>query len=392
MTNPKPVFPRVLIVDDDAGMRETIGDNFEALGYEHGEAATGAEAIDRAAYGRFDVILMDYNLPDTTGLETIRRLRAAGAASEFVMLTGREDAEVTVGAIDEAACAFLVKPAAFPDVRRAVDRAWEKKRLRDENKSLIAELRVANLQLAQFNEQLERLSQMKSRFLAMASHDLANTVMGLQAGYELLVASLGGDEALDAEQKKRLAYIGGAIKQVGHLIQDLVDWESIEQGKLRVSPEPISAAAIIEEAMPGPQARAKAKGIDVSVEIMPSLSPILGDRNRLLQVLNNLLENAIRHTTTGGRITVSLRSLGSEVVFAVKDTGEGLPAGEADKIFASFYQAESRAGGGRMGLGLSIAKEVLEAHHGRIWVESAGPDKGATFQFAVPVAPGLGKP
>jgi signal transduction histidine kinase len=166
----------------------------------------------------------------------------------------------------------------------------------------------------------------------------------------------------------------------------LVDWASIEQGKFRLEPMAFNPGEMVSEAIVGPQARALARAIALGAEIEPGLPSVTADKRRLAQVLNNLLENAIRHTSRGGRITVLVSRKDGEVRFAVRDSGEGIAPEEVEKIFQSFYQGSGKSGGGRLGLGLSIAKEIVEAHKGRLWVESPGLGKGATFFCTVPAA------
>ncbi|MEK9144658.1 MAG: ATP-binding protein [Elusimicrobiota bacterium] len=125
----------------------------------------------------------------------------------------------------------------------------------------------------------------------------------------------------------------------------------------------------------------------LSCSIAPDLSPVLADKRRLTQVLGNLLENALRHTPKGGGVTVLVERQDREVRFAVRDTGDGIAPEELRKIFESFYQSNAPGGQhGRLGLGLSIAKEIVSSHGGRLWVESQGLGKGATFYFTIPAA------
>ncbi|OGR84449.1 MAG: hypothetical protein A3J74_09490 [Elusimicrobia bacterium RIFCSPHIGHO2_02_FULL_57_9] len=233
--------------------------------------------------------------------------------------------------------------------------------------------------------------------MSMASHDLSNSLMTLQVSFEMLLTTI----SLNDEQEKRVAYISNGIGQISRLIDDLVDWASIEQGKLRLETAMFAPGAMVEEISMGPQARAQARGIALKADIEPNLPEIRADKKRIAQVLNNLLENAIRHTLKGGEITIILRRLPvdgnkQEIQLAVRDTGEGIAPDELERIFRSFYQGKTSATGGRLGLGLSIAKEIVEAHKWRLWVESPGVGQGATFLFTIPVparleAAGYGK-
>ena len=224
---------------------------------------------------------------------------------------------------------------------------------------------------------------MKSKFMSMSSHDLSNSLMTLQVSYEMLSATL----TPNADQAKRMQYISSGINQIARLIEDLVDWAAIEQGKLRMERSDFAPGKMVEDAIVGPQAKATQRGISLHPVVEPDLPSINADKKRVSQVLNNLLENALRHTAKGGAVSVHVsRTPAGEVRFAVKDTGEGIAPDEITKIFESFYQTAGDGGArGRLGLGLSIAREIVGIHGGRIWVESEGRGKGATFFFTVPV-------
>jgi len=377
---------RILIVDDDANLRESIRDNLELEDYDCTEAGSGAEAMKAVVTGSFDVILMDYNLPDKTGIEVIHDIRKVHDDGEILMLTAHASLDTAVQAIQEAVYDFLVKPVDFDRLKRSIMKATERLRLGRENKRLIGDLQKAN-------EQLLYLSNMKSKFLSMASHDLSNSLMTLQVSFEMLTMSLQPDE----EQRKRLHYITSGLSQLSRLIEDLVDWASIEQGKFRLEPEVQTAAEIIDASVGGVAMRAKQRGILVNTQVGKDLPRLFADKRRLTQVLCNLLENALRHSAKGGKVTVSVGQdggAGEAVQFAVKDTGEGIEPSEIKKIFESFYQPASAGGArGRLGLGLSISQEIVQSHGGKIWVHSDGKGKGATFFFTVPVKPaGSGAP
>jgi len=365
---------KILIVDDDANIREGVGDILDASGYETAQAASGAEAVAQVKKSSFDVILMDYNLTDGTGIDAIKQIRALNADSQILMITGNASLDAAVRAIQESVDDFLQKPVNPDQLKRAIAKSLEKMKLRQENRRLIDDLQKAN-------DQLGRLSSMKSKFMSMASHDLSNSLMTLQVSFEMLAQTINPD----ADQKKRMQYISNGIGQIARLIEDLVDWASIEQGKFRLETNLFDPGAMVEEVVVGPQARAAARGLTLSTEIGKGLPTLSADKKRLVQVLNNLLENAIRHTPKGGVLSVKVERDGSDVRFAVIDNGDGIAAADQSRLFESFYQGAGGAGG-RLGLGLSISREIVHSHKGRIWVESPGLGKGATFLFTLPAA------
>ncbi len=366
---------KILIVDDDANIREGVGDILDAEGYAIAQAGSGGEAVAQVKKTSFDVILMDYNLTDGTGIDAIKQIRALNADSQILMITGNASLDTAVKAIQESVDDFLTKPVQPDLLKRAIEKSLEKMRLKQENRRLIEDLKKVN-------DQLSRLSAMKSKFMSMASHDLSNSLMTLQVSFEMLAQTIKPDE----DQKKRMHYISNGIGQISRLIEDLVDWASIEQGKFRLETNLFDPGTMVEEVVIGPQARAQSRGLTLRTEIAAGLPTISADKKRLAQVLNNLLENAVRHTPRGGTVLVRVARDGGAVRFAVADNGDGIAAGELSKIFESFYQGAGTSSGGRLGLGLSISREIVHSHKGRIWVESAGQGKGATFLFTIPVS------
>jgi signal transduction histidine kinase len=369
---------KVLIVDDDAHLRETLHDLLEMEGYEVYEAASGMEAMNMVASDFYHIILMDFNLTDKTGIEVIKDIRKLNKDSQILMMTAHASLDTAVKAIQESVYDFLIKPVDFSYLKNAIRRAEDKLRLEQENQRLLNVLQEQN-------KELDRLNNMKSKFLSMASHDLSNALMTLQISFEMLVSSI---KEPTEDQKKKINFITTSIQQIGRLVGDLVDWASIEQGKFRLEKNYFEMYKLIEEIIDGPKARALQKNIEIKTEIIKEgLKMVLADKRRITQVVLNLLENAIRHTPRGGKITVRVEKAKDEdgVCVSVIDTGEGIAPDVLSNLFQSFYQPPgSKAGHGRLGLGLSISKEIVQAHNGRIWVESEGVGKGSAFKFIIP--------
>lgn len=371
---------KILIVDDDAHLRETLRDLLEMEGYEVFEASSGAEAMSLVASDFYHIILMDFNLTDKTGIEVIKDIRKLNKDSQILMMTAHASLDTAVKAIQESVYDFLIKPVDFNYLKNAIRRAEEKLRLEQENERLLNVLKEQN-------KELDRLNNMKSKFLSMASHDLSNALMTLQISFEMLAASIKNPTD---DQKKKMDFINTSIQQISRLVGDLVDWASIEQGKFRLEKNYFEMDKLIDELIVGPRARASQKNIEILTDIRKDgLKMVLADKRRISQVILNLLENAIRHTPRGGKITVRVQKCDGEdsVCVSVIDTGEGIPPEVLQNLFQSFYQPPgSKAGHGRLGLGLSISKEIIQAHNGRIWVESEGVGKGSTFSFTIPFA------
>jgi signal transduction histidine kinase len=174
-----------------------------------------------------------------------------------------------------------------------------------------------------------------------------------------------------------------SAERMDRLIGDMLDLAKIQAGQLQVAGQPVDVASLAQEVLEtfGPLAERKHARLEGSV---PDELRARGDRNRLLEVLSNLVDNAIKFTPEGGSVTMRAERSGSDVVVSVADTGPGIPEDELPHVWERYWKARKKGGVG-LGLGLSIAKGLVEAHGGRIWVESEF-GKGATFRFTVPQA------
>jgi signal transduction histidine kinase len=161
----------------------------------------------------------------------------------------------------------------------------------------------------------------------------------------------------------------------------------LETGSLAIEPARVPAAQIVLVSEASHRALVDSGSHQLRVELAPELPDIWGDRDRLFQVFENLLGNAIKFTPAGGQITLGARPGEGEIVFWVADTGEGISAANLPRLFERFWQARKGERRGA-GLGLGIAKGIVEAHGGRLWVEST-PGQGSTFHFTVPIAPSV---
>jgi signal transduction histidine kinase len=173
-----------------------------------------------------------------------------------------------------------------------------------------------------------------------------------------------------------------AAKRMNRLIQDLLDVALMEAGQLTIERAQLSAVGLIVEAVDVQRPLASSSSLELRVEVETDVPDVLGDRDRLLQVFENLIGNAIKFTKAGGRITAGAASRDNEVVFWVADTGCGIASENLPRVFDRFWQA-TKVGRQGAGLGLPITKGIVEAHGGRIWVESTAGN-GSTFFFTIP--------
>jgi PAS domain S-box-containing protein len=225
----------------------------------------------------------------------------------------------------------------------------------------------------------------REQTLAVVSHDLRNPLGSVSAAAELILEVPLTDE----RRRQQLEIVRRSAERMNRLIEDLLDLARIDAGGLSVRPERCHVVPLLREAAELLMLRAREREVEVEVSCAEGDLPVVrADRDRVLQVLSNLLVNAIRHTPPGGHVTLSgTRGGGSDpgmVVLAVADTGVGIPEGHLEHLFDRFWRPEG-SDRDSAGLGLAIVKGIVEAHGGRVWVESA-VGEGSTFRFTLPTA------
>lgn len=292
-------------------------------------------------------------------VELVRDSELLGLVKHAIAERATVSGEVVIGTVRQRSFAVTASPVQAEDSSGAV------------------------LVLHEVTEQ-RRLERVRRDFVANVSHEFKTPLTAIQGFAETL---LGG--ALDDQHNRRrfVEIIRDHALRLARLTDDLLRLSLIEIGKLEFHIEPVSASALIESCVETARLKASQKQLTVRMDCPAQLPLVLGDANRLLEVLQNLLDNAIQYTPAGGQITVRAQAAEQEVILTVADTGIGIPQAEQERIFERFYRvdaARSREVGGT-GLGLSIARHIVQAHGGRIWVESA-VGQGSRFHFSVPLA------
>lgn len=240
-----------------------------------------------------------------------------------------------------------------------------------------ASLAIDNARLYAESQQAVRA---REEVLAIVSHDLRNPLNAVTLGASLLQTS----ESLSDEDREQVETMAASARRMSRLIADLLDVTRVEGGKrLPIDPETVEASELLREAEELFRSQAAAAEVTMAYDAGDALPPVRADRHRVMQVLSNLIGNSLKFTPRGGRITVGAKDDGDAVLFSVEDTGPGIPKQHLADVFSPYWQAK-RAERMGAGLGLPIAKGVVEAHGGRIWVESEAGE-GTRFYFTLPI-------
>lgn len=368
----------ILLVEDNPGDARLIqlmlaaadGPRFDVV-----RADRLATAVETLCGGAVDVVLLDLSLPDAHGLETVSRTLECAPDAAIVVLTGLNDETVAIRAMKAGAQDYLVKGQFEEAVLvRAIRYAMERKRLdRDRRRLLLA--------AEEARAQAESAVRGRDEVLRIVSHDLGNSLSAVGIHATLLERARAGEPPED-DVRRRAQAIRLLVKQMHELRQDLLDAASIEAGRLSMTPGRESVPTVLDEISDTLQQLAVEKQIELVSEVPGRLPEVRADRQRLQQVLMNLLGNAVKFTPPGGRVRLGAREEGGFVRFTVEDTGPGIAAEQIEHIFDRFWKG-GRGDRKGAGLGLAIADGIVKAHGGAIWVESR-LGEGSAFHFTIP--------
>jgi signal transduction histidine kinase len=369
---------RVLLIEDnpaDARFIEVMLAESTALDFRLTWAGNLTDGVRALQAGEFDVVLLDLGLPESTGLDTLERLRASTPLPTLVVFSGLTDEGVAVQALQSGAQDYLVKgqvdgPQLARSIRYALGRFQTEEALRRRTQ-----------ELSEAKERAEIANRAKSTFLACMSHDLRTPLNGILGFAQLLQM----DGALDARQMTAVRAIRDSGEHLLALINDILDLAKIEAGKVELVPAEVEPRRLFETAVELIRMKAAQRnGLRVLCELSPGLPTKLNvDERRLRQVVLNLLDNAVKFTDTGHvRLCVEHRSP-SRLCVQVEDTGVGMGEEELARIFQPFEQVGGvqRRGAGT-GLGLVISRKFVQLMGGDLQVSSR-PGAGTTFSFEV---------
>lgn len=349
---PEPMI-RVLMIedneDDQLMIRDALADKSR---YELRWAADFAAALQCLSQGSYDVILLDLGLPDSQGVQSVCKLKSICPQMPIVVLTGLEDEGEGLEAIRQGAQDYLVKEQVYPGViRRVIRYAIERKQ------ALV----------------------MKDHFANLLSHELRTPLMILKEIFLLLGTSQVG--SLNEEQLKFTGMGVSTVERMDRTTSNLLDLAKMEFGSIDLKKILFDLNGLVREIAESFEYSVKQKGLEFKKENLDCRLEVCADRDKIAQVITNLLHNAVKFTERGW-IEIETLERNSRVECRISDSGPGLAKEHLPKIFGKFEQfSESKQKGS--GLGLSICKDIILLHEGEIWVESE-LNRGAVFTFALP--------
>jgi signal transduction histidine kinase len=371
---------RILVVDDVEANRDLLTRRLQQQGCVVTAVTNGREALESLRAETFDLVLLDIMMPEMDGYEVLRCVKADPLLCRLpvIMISALSEMDSVARCIEMGAEDYLPKPFNPILLKARIGACLEKKRVRDQDVRLHEELQRSY-------QRLQELEKGRADLTHMIVHDLRTPLNAMMMSLQGLPYL--GD--LNAEQEEMVEVTRKGGETLIGMINDLLGISQMESGALRLDYQAVTAAHLLAVAVKQVAPLAAAQGLTLTTTLEQALPTFLADESVLLRVLVNLLGNAIKFTPRNGTVaaTVQFDAAGPLLLFAVKDSGEGIPSESFGHIFEKFGQVESREGGKSMstGLGLTFCKLAVERHGGRISVESVR-GQGSTFQFTIPLS------
>jgi two-component system, sensor histidine kinase and response regulator len=372
---------RILIVDDDEKNIKLLNAMLRMENYELSASMSGEDVFRKLDLLKPDLILLDVMLPGINGFEVCKRLKSDENTRMIpvVLVTGLSEREHRLQAMEVGADDFLTKPV---DQLELLIRVKSLLRIKMYNDELKLKYREITLQ----NQKLEELEKVKDGLNHMIVHDLNNPLFAISGSLQLL---LFGSGELPKHQVEVLETCYHYCEDLSRQIRSLTDIHRMENASLELKLEKTDMSGMMKDIFSMFKTRCKSKNIEISMKAIGGIPIVNIDAGLIRRVISNLLSNAVRHTPAGGKITgtVDFNSEYGEVRVRITDSGEGIDPIYHKKIFNKFEQVRlSHAGSavGSSGLGLAFCKMAVEAHDGKISIESTGDNTGSVFTVLIP--------
>jgi signal transduction histidine kinase len=417
---------KILYVEDNAANRILVSQVLEGYGHTVIEAGDGLSGIKAAQEEEPDLILMDINIPGMDGYETATRIKSMPRLKHIpiIALTAMTLAGDRERALTAGCSGYIAKPIDVDDLpkriaeflgghRETIALEQEKIYLKEYNQRLVDHLEQKVIELTEANKALEYRSTMKARFIDLAAHEL-RTPLAAVHGYLSILTSPGSPFLANADENTHEIIDGIAIgiDRLRGIVQDMLDVTRIRAGSLQLSYAPVSLNSIFGKIQKDFAKVIQRRQQTLTIADAGHIPPIWADGERIIQILRNLVSNAVKYTPNGGKIEITTQVIGQTetgdtldeqaapgfVKITVSDSGVGIPPDQQELIFEHFHEvreiehhstSKTEFMGGGAGLGLPIARGVAEAHGGSLWVESEGYNQeqcpGSKFHLILPI-------
>lgn len=362
------MVPRLLVVDDEPGFRTLLAQALENEGFDVTQASDGDEAVAAVRQHTYDLALLDIRMPKIDGIEALKIIRNESPSTDCIMITGHQDVQLAVEAIKLGAREFLPKPLNIEDLMIRINS-------------------VLRIHMAD-----KHIKDIQANFTSKLLHDLLAPLRTLKSAIDYLERSSfnsSSDQQINIFQN-----INDTIKNMDSLLNDMIDLSLFESGRVDIEKIPTNFDELVPVVCSRFYPQLTSKNIEIAINVDHNVPTIPVDPGKIEQVINNILDNAIKYTSMGGKISLNVSTVNltidhttrEYVEVAVADSGAGIPRAEIPFVFDKYKEfligksSEKKT----TGLGLAICKSIIEAHQGKMTAESE-VGKGSTFKFYLPI-------
>jgi len=356
----------ILVIDDEKAVLDSCSQVLTKDGYRTDTSEDGVSGLQKIREIKPDLVLVDLKMPGMSGMELLGKIRDIDPNIVAVVITGYATIESAVEAMKRNAYDFLPKPFTPDQLRIVTRRGLERRRLA---------LKSARLQ--------QEKEKMRENFITLVSHQLRSPLVSIRQYFEVILEGFAGEVA--SKQKEMIKEASKRIDELLKLVNDWLNMSRIEDDNLVEKFEPVALPAVLSETIELLKPLAEVRKVTLETDFCDSPSVVQGNKEALKQAFTNLVSNAINYNIEGGTVTVSTKEEHNHLVAEVSDTGIGISQENLHFIFDEFFRVKTKETRGvtGSGLGLPIAKRIIEAHNGSIKVVSR-PGKGTTFAILLP--------
>jgi len=385
---------RIVVVDDDPAILELVSLLLARRGYQVLTATDSQTALSLVASERPELVLMDYMLPDSNGLTTLRTLRDRFPDSYVIMFSGQGSEEIVVELMKAGAAEYLLKPFNNRTLVERVDGVLRLREIEQANRALQSERERLLLEIEAWNRELQERVREKTEALQRAQTEIAQTEKLAALGYlsagmahEIrnplnsisLFTQLLKQSAQDEEQQEYLDKVMKEVDRIDGIIRRLVD----AAGRSRTIQPAVQVHEVIQAALEIFKPQIESHHITVSLECNLPLPPLKADPAELEQIFTNLFQNALQEMPQGGQLAIAITNPDNQIVVRVSDTGKGIPPELQEKVFEPFFTTKNRG----TGIGLPVVRRIARLYHGDVTIEETSPS-GTIFRVSFPALQG----
>ncbi len=370
----------ILLIEDEPEVRMSYEDMFSFLGHSVSSAENGQLGLQKIQQKQYDIVITDLNMPVMDGLETLRRIKKYDKNIEVIVITGFATIENAIKAMKQGAFDYITKPVSIDHVKIILNKCVQKIRDKRENE-----------QLKDLNRELKTLNELKDKFISITNHEIRTPLSVIKGYLELLDMEL---DARDGEEiEEYINIINNTLDETLETIESMSELSNFGQNSFKDNTTLLNVNEFLNEIFQENRLLFSKREIELNLEMDHEPLYVSVSPKRMRQAIRELLQNALKFTPEGGKVTVSCKNidLKDKIFISIEDTGIGIPSDKLELIFEPFYEVQNIMNhsssktafmGGGMGVGLSLAKEIIESSGGEIHVESE-EKKGSVFTIVL---------